>query len=61
MGPSLVSRLPILGYRVSAAPMSTCHHRGSINSGHWIAKEFTTDGGWYELDDLKGLFHLQPH
>jgi ubiquitin C-terminal hydrolase len=37
-------------YRV----VSTCHHRGSVNSGHWTTKELTLNGGWYELDDIKG-------
>ena len=31
--------------------VSTCHHRGSLNSGHWLTK-IATGSGWYELDDL---------
>ena len=33
--------------------MGTCHHRGTLNSGHWITKICTIDG-WFELDDLRG-------
>ena len=33
--------------------MGTCHHRGTVNSGHWITKVLT-NGGWHELDDLVG-------
>ena len=35
-------------YRVIAS----CHHRGSIKSGHWTTKVCTSTGIWYELDDL---------
>ena len=35
-------------YRVIAS----CHHRGSIKSGHWTTKVCTSTGTWYELDDL---------
>lgn len=37
------------GYRV----VGTCHHRGTLNSGHWITK-ICTNNGWFELDDLRG-------
>ena len=38
-------------YRV----VGTCHHRGTTaNSGHWTTKELISNGGWYELDDIKG-------
>ena len=37
------------GYRV----VGTCHHTGSLNSGHWITK-ICTNQGWFELDDLRG-------
>ena len=32
--------------------VSTCHHHGSINSGHWFTKVLTQKG-WFEMDDLK--------
>ena len=37
------------GYRV----VGTCHHQGSLNSGHWITK-ICSNQGWFELDDLRG-------
>ena len=36
-------------YRV----VGTCHHSGSLTSGHWLTKACTARG-WYELNDLKG-------
>ena len=36
--------------------LSTCHHRGSINSGHWFTKVLTGKG-WFEMDDLKSGNH----
>ena len=32
--------------------VGSCHHRGSLNGGHWFTKELTNLGR-YELDDLK--------
>ena len=32
--------------------LATCHHRGSLNGGHWLTK-FRTTHGWWELDDLR--------
>jgi ubiquitin C-terminal hydrolase len=43
-------KLSSRSYRVAAS----CHHRGSIKSGHWTTKVCTSTGTWYELDDLKG-------
>ena len=31
--------------------VSTCHHRGSVDSGHWLTK-IATGSGWFVLDDL---------
>ena len=32
--------------------VSTCHHRGSLNGGHWLTKR-STNHGWFDSDDLK--------
>ena len=33
--------------------IGTCHHTGSLHSGHWFTKVVTNSGTWFELDDLK--------
>ena len=35
-------------YRV----VGSCHHRGSLEGGHWITK-ILTKRGWFEMDDLQ--------
>ena len=38
----------VRSYRVAAS----CHHTGSIGSGHWVTKVCTAADVWYKLDDL---------
>ena len=47
--PTTSLKLP--GFPRTYRVVSTCHHRGSMNSGHWVTK-LATGAGWYELDDL---------
>ena len=44
--------LKLPGFSRSYRVISTCHHRGSVNGGHWLTK-IATNTGWYELDDLR--------
>jgi hypothetical protein len=46
-----VTSLKLPGFPRTYRVASTCHHRGSVNSGHWLTK-ISTNTGWYELDDL---------
>ncbi len=46
-----VTDLKLPGFSRAYRVVSTCHHRGSVNSGHWLTK-IATGSGWYELDDL---------
>ena len=32
--------------------VGTCHHKGSLQFGHWFTKLCLNDGTWYTLDDL---------
>ena len=32
--------------------IATCHHRGSLHSGHWFTRMRGTGSKWYEIDDL---------
>lgn len=47
-----VTSLKLPGFPRTYRVISTCHHRGSVASGHWLTK-VVTNSGWYELDDLK--------
>ena len=46
-----VTDLKLPGFSRTYRVVGTCHHRGSVNSGHWLSK-VVTGSGWYELDDL---------
>ncbi len=46
-----VASLKLPGFPRTYRVVSTCHHRGSVNGGHWLTK-IATNTGWYELDDL---------
>ena len=46
-----VPSLKLPGFPRTYRVVSTCHHRGSVNGGHWLTK-IATNTGWYELDDL---------
>jgi ubiquitin C-terminal hydrolase len=48
-----VTNLVLPGFERSFRVVGTCHHRGGLNSGHWITK-VCTNLGWFELDDLRG-------
>ena len=47
-----VMSLKLPGFPRTYRVISSCHHRGSVASGHWLTK-VVTNSGWYELDDLK--------
>ena len=36
------------------SPIATCHHTGSLDSGHWFARVRLSNDSWYEIDDTKG-------
>ena len=46
------SELKLPGFSRSYQVVGSCHHRGSLNGGHWLTK-LSSSHGWYELDDLK--------
>src|SRR6185312_5951273 len=48
-----ITDVKLPGFSRSYRVVGTCHHRGTVNSGHWITKVLT-NGGWHELDDLVG-------
>ena len=33
--------------------IASCHHRGTLRSGHWITKLMMVDKTWFNFDDLK--------
>jgi len=33
--------------------IATCHHRGSLQYGHWTSEVIMGDNTWYEFDDLR--------
>ena len=33
--------------------VASCHHRGTLRSGHWITKLMIADRNWHEFDDLR--------
>ena len=47
-----VTDLILPGFSRSYRVVGTCHHRGSLNGGHWLTK-LSTNHGWFDLDDLK--------
>jgi len=47
-----VRDLKLPGFTRTYRVLATCHHRGSLQTGHWFTK-ISTNSGWYELDDLK--------
>jgi ubiquitin C-terminal hydrolase len=46
-----VTNLKLPGFPRTYRVVSTCHHRGSVGSGHWLTR-IVTNAGWFELDDL---------
>ena len=44
--------LKLPGFLRSYSVVGSCHHRGSLNSGHWITKVLTSKG-WFDMDDLR--------
>ena len=47
-----VGDLKLPGFIRPYSVLGSCHHRGSLNGGHWITK-ILTKNGWFELDDLQ--------
>ena len=46
------TNLTLPGFPRSYRVVSSCHHRGALDGGHWITK-ISTNHGWFELDDLR--------
>ena len=44
--------LNLSGFNRRYNVVGTCHHRGSLDGGHWFTKVLTSKG-WFEMDDLK--------
>lgn len=47
-----VKDLKLPGFLRSYSVVGSCHHRGSLNGGHWITK-IATSKGWFDMDDLR--------
>jgi ubiquitin C-terminal hydrolase len=54
-----VAKLKLPNFSRSYTITASCHHRGSLTSGHWFTK-LSTNHGWYELDDLKKKNFVPP-
>ncbi len=47
-----VCNLKLPDFSRSYKVIASCHHRGTVNSGHWFTKILTANNVWYCLDDL---------
>jgi ubiquitin C-terminal hydrolase len=47
-----VKDLKLPGFLRPYSIVGSCHHRGSLNGGHWITK-ISTSKGWFDMDDLR--------
>jgi ubiquitin C-terminal hydrolase len=47
------SGISIPGCRSKYQVVATCHHRGTLNSGHWFVKLKTANQTWWVCDDLR--------
>ena len=47
------SNLQLPGFSGSYKVIGSCHHRGTVSSGHCFTKVLTSGNLWYNLDDLK--------
>ena len=47
------SGISVPGTKRKYQVIATCHHRGTLQAGHWITKLMMSNKIWYECDDLK--------
>jgi ubiquitin C-terminal hydrolase len=48
--------LILSGFSRKYKVIASCHHKGTLKSGHWFSKILTVNE-WFTLDDLKAYVH----